>query len=732
MARQEPENFEIYFLAGGSGSRLWPLSGSESSKIFLKFATEETLLDATILRTEGLSANKRRIIASANHSEKLSNTMSRFKFGSEDCLLEPIAKNTAAAVALAAQYAQHQNKKSLVLILPCDHAISSTAQFTKDVSKALPLARAGDVVLFGKNPTRPDTGFGYIEAKISTANCCDNSIYSVTGFTEKPDRPTIDDYGDRDDLFWNLGIFLFRADVIKRHFLKKCPEIWHGVEEALNKAVSTNLGVTLPKNEYEGLPHIPFDTAILEKTKPLSMIRAKFDWYDLGTWKSVHEYMPKDADRNVVSGNVSIQDCDNLFLKSVDTKLIVSGLSNVSVVATPHGVLVKSLNDVRPQVSINNIKPQIIEGQDNSTTMQSWLLGDALQFWRTHGADRLGFHERLNFDGVPKNTNKRLRTMARQTWAFSQLAKYDSSIHSLVSHGLEFLTSCMNSKTKLPSLYDPDGRAIESPELLYDYATVLRAAASCLRHDPKISRELAQTVFDQLDKGFNVGSHDWFREVIGVGEIPASANSHMHLLDAAISWKQAAGDEQSQPVIERVMRYFYSELYDQDAWVVNEYPNTQSSAGNCVVWQPGHHYEWIKILGEIMPNCEKTSKIRKRLWATARTQGTNSATGLAWSEVSGSGDVVERNSRSWSTCERIRAAISLSETGDGNYRHEVETALSTLYHSHLKADRRAIWIDEVADTGAHVSTDVPASIVFHVVRALSDYTDFHKRQRIAV
>ena len=320
-------------MAGGSGTRLWPLSRASHPKQFLALNGDKTMLQQTIERLSQLPTRDSVTICNEEHrffvAEQLREIDALGKI-----ILEPVGRNTAPAIALAAL--AESESDALLLVLSADHVITDQLAFTETVLRAVPLAQAGKLVTFGVVPTEAHTGYGYIEAGEAV-----ESGYNVASFKEKPDFQTAASYLDEGDYYWNSGMFLFKASRYLQELKTFRPDIAAACESAMD-IVSTDLDfVRINASEFELCPDESIDYAVMEKTKDAVVFPMKAGWSDIGSWSSLWDVTLKDEAGNSTSGDVMLLDTANSLVRADGTKLVaLVGLENVVVVSTNDATLV--------------------------------------------------------------------------------------------------------------------------------------------------------------------------------------------------------------------------------------------------------------------------------------------------------------------------------------------------------------------------------------------------------
>ncbi|MBR6297638.1 MAG: mannose-1-phosphate guanylyltransferase/mannose-6-phosphate isomerase [Candidatus Gastranaerophilales bacterium] len=324
-------------LAGGSGSRLWPLSRDLYPKQLLKLNSDKSLLEKTYERLMGIM-DIDNILAITNSKHIGSVRMQLSQYNKDvRVLAEPVAKNTAPAIAVATKYLLDFETDDIVLVVPSDHLINDFEGFRKTVKEAEKLAKEGYLVTIGVKPKNAGVGYGYIKAgeKIEDG-------YKVDSFKEKPDKDKALEYFNDKSYYWNSGILIFRASVFMETLKENAPEIY---ENTVNFNFKIQDDIEYMRfNQY---PSISVDYAVMEHAKNIAMVEMLSDWSDMGSWEAVYSINNKDKDGNVEIGNIISKDCQNSMLYSSGRLLTGVGLKDVIVVETPDAVLVCDRNDTQ-------------------------------------------------------------------------------------------------------------------------------------------------------------------------------------------------------------------------------------------------------------------------------------------------------------------------------------------------------------------------------------------------
>lgn len=317
-------------LAGGSGSRLWPLSRELYPKQLLNIISDKSLLQSTYERMANCMPDEN--IISITNTKHASNVKMQIGELTEKPIIlsEPVAKNTAPAIALAVKYiTQTTGKDDVILVVPSDHLIKDNEKFLSTVKKGEKLAEEGYIVTFGIQPDYPETGYGYI----NTSEPLDFG-YKVKEFVEKPDLKTAEKYLAAGTYFWNSGIFMFKASVMMGEFEKYAPEIFK-IEEAVDFTKANDI----PFVEFDKMPSISIDYAIMEKSDKIALLKLESDWNDLGSWQSIYDVSNKDENNNVFVGHVIDEGSKNSFVYASSKLVTTIGLEDTIIVETEDAVL---------------------------------------------------------------------------------------------------------------------------------------------------------------------------------------------------------------------------------------------------------------------------------------------------------------------------------------------------------------------------------------------------------
>ncbi|MER8657929.1 mannose-1-phosphate guanylyltransferase/mannose-6-phosphate isomerase [Mesorhizobium sp. M0847] len=737
------ERIVSFVMSGGVGSRLWPLSREDNPKQFHDLSGDGSMLAKTLRRLTARPEGETPIflIAAERHAERVHADLAGLDLAGGGPLFEPTGRNTAAAVALAALRTLSEFGDSLVLVVPSDHEIATPKQFWQSVEAGSQAALAGRLVVFGIKPTQPETGYGYIEVAAESGG-----VFDVSRFVEKPDLATAQSYLSAGTFYWNTGIFLFRAGAMRDAFAAFQPDIWQATEAAYKAATSDLSGLYMPLDLYAAIPSNSIDYAIMERAKDIAMVPAGFRWNDLGSWQSLLDVGPADAKGNVVVGDVVAIDCENSYIRSDGRLLSAIGMKDVAIVSTAdatfvapvsHSQHVKKIVEQleksgRLETRFTPAHDRVIESGAWRRRVHHWLFEETLPLWSTSGVDERhgGFHEALGFDGEALLKPKRMRTTARQVYAFA-VAKargWDGPADRLISHGIAFMAGKgRTDRGGWVRTLNVDGSVADPTEDAYDHSCVLLALAHAHMCGNPDALRLGQETFVFLDAHLEDSRMTGFLETSD-GEGERRSNPHMHLLEAFLAWYEATGDRTYLRRAARIIDLFRSHFFDAESWTLGEYFDAgwKPAAGEKGTWtEPGHHFEWASLLTDFVARSGQgeLSNFARKLYASAIANGLNRATGLAYGAVSRQGLPLDLVSRSWPQAEAIKAAIALDGSGGPDLKPEIEARVGRLFRWHIDPAPLGLWIDRIDERGRSLASDVPASIFYHLVCALTQYLD---------
>ena len=356
---KENEIFAV-ILAGGTGSRLWPLSRQNLPKQFLTLDGHASLLQTTINRlAPAIEAKNVLIVTQESHAKgEAYHALQPYP-----SLFEPVGRNTAPAIALAAARLMLDGSDPIMVVLPADHVIKDEITFRTHLNIAIEAAKQDKLVTFGIQPTRPDTGFGYIKTRTeenagfrtegqglsgkTTTDFTQSSVLdpqscvlAVERFTEKPDLATAEQFLKEGNYFWNSGMFVWRASVVLAEIETYLPDVYQVIQTIIAETrISENFQQAVVKH-FAGMPSVSIDYGVLEKSSRVSLIPCDIGWNDVGSWQAVHEISAKDGNGNALQGNVIALDCKNSLIRAEKRLVAVIGVEDLCVVETADAILI--------------------------------------------------------------------------------------------------------------------------------------------------------------------------------------------------------------------------------------------------------------------------------------------------------------------------------------------------------------------------------------------------------
>ena len=363
-------------LSGGSGTRLWPLSRKLHPKQFIELMGKTTLFQEAVLRLPESIENPL-IICNEEHRFLAAEQLRKINKEPKNIILEPVGRNTAPAIALAALKSIKESEDAILLVLSADHLIQDMDKFHQAIALATKQAEQNKLVTFGIVPNKIETGYGYIKANISK----NKNYYDIDEFVEKPDYKTAKKYVDSGGYFWNSGMFMFKASVYLSELEKYEPEILSACQKSCQTEFYDLDFIRLNEQEFLKCPSQSIDYAVMEKTKNASMVILDANWNDVGSWTALWDSQVKDNNDNLVVGDVILDKVSDTYVHSTSNRLVsVIGLSDLIVVDTQDAVLVTNKEHAQ---DVKNIVEKIkksgrLESDQHRKIFRPWGYYDSI------------------------------------------------------------------------------------------------------------------------------------------------------------------------------------------------------------------------------------------------------------------------------------------------------------------------------------------------------------------
>jgi mannose-1-phosphate guanylyltransferase/mannose-6-phosphate isomerase len=336
-------------LSGGSGTRLWPLSRKEYPKQYLPLAGDNTMLQETILRLNGLdNLTDPIIICNADHRFLVADQCQQIGTKNPIILLEPVGRNTAPAIAAAALQSLKDSDDSILLVLSADHVIQDIDAFHKAINIANQQAKSGKLATFGIVPTDANIGYGYIKSSKENSN----GAYKVEEFVEKPDLKTAQFYLEQGNYLWNSGMFMFQARSFIGELKAHSAAIVTSVNNAVNNAVQDLDFIRLEKQAFESSPSDSIDYVLMEKSNNVVVVPLDAQWNDIGAWPALYDISAKDSQGNVIKGDVITQDTTNTYINADHHMVAAIGVDNLIIIDTPDATFIATQDKAQEVKSI--------------------------------------------------------------------------------------------------------------------------------------------------------------------------------------------------------------------------------------------------------------------------------------------------------------------------------------------------------------------------------------------
>ncbi|CAN5398849.1 mannose-1-phosphate guanylyltransferase/mannose-6-phosphate isomerase [soil metagenome] len=714
-------------MCGGSGTRLWPASRPSRPKQFIPLSGNRSLFQETVLRVSPLVGAGGRLIVVAGVSHRPWIVEQLDGIGVEaHVLLEPEARDSAAAMAAAAAWTEREDAEGINAFVASDHHIPDHAAFQEAVRAAAVSAGQGRVVTLGVSPSEPSSAYGYIKPSGS-------GLSAVDRFIEKPDAATAAEYIEAGYL-WNSGNFVVAARTLLSELASHAPTVESAVRAALPARGGSDVEVLT--EAFTSAPKISIDYALMEKTRLASVLEVHFGWSDLGAWDAIAATGEGDTGLHI------FEDAEGCLARSADGIMVAAlGVKNLAIIAEKDAVLVCDLSrsqDVKRIVErLRLASPQHLDfARPEPETLAAggrrfadWLRLRALPTWATLGQSTEGvFAEVITLDGRAVNTSRRARVQARQIYVYAQAGQlgWAGPWRRCVDEGVgRLIADYLREDGQCRTLLAADGTPLDETAMVYDQAFVMFAfamakGAGCV--EPTLEAR-AVTIRDQLRaRALPNGA------LIEAGDDAYQSNCHMHLLEACLAWEEQGGDAGWTELADQITVLARSTFIDAEGGFLREFfgPDWAPAAGEAGrLVEPGHQFEWAWLFARYARARGDASalEVARKLYAHGMN-GVSELLGVAVDAMNEDGSIRSRRARLWPQTEWLKAALILAETSQDGERHAyLESAAAAQRGLWFYLTEYGLWKDKRMPDRSFIDEPAPASSFYHIMAAFGQASD---------
>lgn len=712
-------------MCGGAGTRLWPASRPSRPKQFMPLSGNRSLFQDTALRVAPLAEDGGRLIVVGGvaHRGAILDQLGEIGLDAQ-VLLEPEARDSAAAMAAAAAWTARIDPDGVNIFVASDHHIPDNAAFRAATLEAAKAAERGQIVTLGVRPTAPSSAYGYIAPEDPSR------LSAVKAFVEKPDELTAQRY-IANGYLWNSGNFIVGAKILLEELQAEAPAVAAAAAAALPALDLAGSAVDpetlLPV--FSTAPKISIDYAVMEKTSRASVLPVDFEWSDLGAWDAVAATGEGDL------GAFVFEDVEGCMARASDGVVVAAiGVRNLAIIAERDAVLVCDLSrsqDVKKVVArLASASPQHLDFPkpiqesltDGGRQFSDWLRMRALPFWSSVGQGHAGaFVQLMTLDGRAVISQRRARVQARQLHVFAEAGRHGWSgcWRRVVDDGLSFLEDrYLRPDGLMRALLDETARPLDGTAMLYDQAFHILARASVQQAGLAGDHEAAAAAVRNALLAHAPADGG----LVEQGPHPHQSNAHMHLLEACLAWEEAGGDKEWARLADRIVSLARSHFIDRDGGFLREFFNADWSLapgddGRLI--EPGHQFEWAWLLTRYARSRGAPEVIAdaRRLYAFGR-QGVGPRRQVALDALNDNGSVRSRRARLWPQTEWMKAALILAETAeDGDRTALLEDAAAAQRAIWRYLTPEGLWRDKLLDDGRFIDEPAPASSLYHILGA---------------
>jgi len=708
-------------MCGGSGTRLWPASRPSRPKQFIPLAGNRSLFQDTVMRVAPLAEDGGQliIVAGISHRPWIIDQLEEVGITAH-VLLEPEARDSAAAMAAAAAWTEREDAAGINAFVASDHHVPDHAGFQDAVRTAAASALNGRIVTLGVTPSEPSSAYGYIRPS-------GRGLSDVVAFVEKPDPETAAEY-IADGYLWNSGNFVVAAKTLLAELKAQAPAVEDAVRAALPPRGA--LGIEVLTEAFSEAPKISIDYAVMEKTRLASVLEVDFAWSDLGAWDAIAASGKGDTGPHI------FEDAEGCLVRAPDGVMIAAlGVRNLAIVAERDAILVCDLSraqEVKKVVErLKATAPQFLDFarpepealEDGARRFGDWLRLRALPTWSTLGQSSDGFFaELISLDGRPVTTARRARVQARQIYVFAQAGKlgWGGPWKRCVDDGVaRLIENYLREDGLCRTLLAADGTALDETAMVYDQAFVMFALAMARdagSAEPTLEARAVAIRDHLLARSLPNGA------LIEGGDDPYQSNCHMHLLEACLAWEEAGGDADWGRLADQITTLARTAFIDPEGGFLREFFGADwapaaGEAGRLV--EPGHQFEWAWLFARYgrARNDNSALDVARRLYAHGLA-GVLERSGVAVDAMNDDATIRSHRARLWPQTEWLKAALILAELSEDGarqaYLEGAAAAQRALWH-YLTPD--GLWTDKRLPDGHFIDEPAPASSFYHIMAA---------------
>jgi mannose-1-phosphate guanylyltransferase/mannose-6-phosphate isomerase len=709
-------------------------------KQFIPLVGERSPFQATLVRLSQLAgAAPPLVVAGLGHAGWIEREADQAGVSAE-VLLEPVARESAPAVAAAAAWIARHDPNGVAVIVASDHHIPDDDAFLKAVETAGVAASQGWVVTLGVDPTGPATAYGYIQPGELLAGAA--PVRRNQAFVEKPDVQTAAAHL-RAGYLWNSGNFIARADVLLEELDRYQPEISAAARAAVESATPSSRGWRLGP-VFASAPKISLDYAVMERTDRAAVLPVSFVWSDLGAWDAVWAASSKDENGNAAPPDVLLQGArDCLVRTSGALQVALVGASRLAVIADDRALLICDLDSSQGVKAVAEAAargpsfgpadPPTLSGW--AERYDRWFRTAALPAWWALGGDHVhgGFYELVGLDGAAPSAPKRARVQARQTFVYAQAARLGLAgpWRQAAEHGWRFFEQHYRRPDGLfRTLVTPQGEALDETAYLYDQAFALMALAALhqVAADRAHIAASAQALLAAIRRHF-AHPAGGYREA---GAHPFQANPLMHLLEAAMAWVEVGGGEVWLVLARELVDLALSRFIDSSSGFLGEYFDAEwrPAAGDLgQLVDTGHQFEWAWLLDRWahMVDEPAAAAVARDLYQ-AGLAGWDHGRGVLVDELNADRQIRRATARLWPQTEMLKASITLGRDASGDHAAYTQHALEAAdgLWRYLDTSVAGLWRDRMGADGQFKVEPAPASSFYHLVGAILALRGYHK------